>query len=416
MCGSSWCVCAYLLSPSSPADRTAQVCRVAAINGAAFEWIHHAHVALDEGLSPAQLAVVRDTESPLPSPNSPAPLSAFHAAALAYTDAMTRDISVPESLVEGLKAHLKDDQQLLEATATIATYNMVSRLLVALDVGEFAAERPPLAEGKEKVEDIKVAEGVTIHVRAVEKEGAPWIVLVNSLMTDHTMWDRVVPALARKYSILQYDQRGHGRSSVPLQSCTLSSLAADIPALLSHLGIATPVHAVIGVSQGGATTLALAQGHRGIASRFIVCDTQATSPAANSGAWDQRIALAHEKGMATLADATVPRWFPPASACAPGGRLSPPVHAMITRTKVEGFEKGARALQGYDVRPGLEKALEGVPVLFLAGDQDGALPGVLEKLAKELGKEFVAVPGAGHLPMLDRPGAWIAAVETFLEL
>jgi alkylhydroperoxidase family enzyme len=56
---------------------------------------------------------------------------------LRYADAMTRDVKVPQSLFNDLRAHGGfNEQEVVEITATVATYNMVSRFLVAMDVGE----------------------------------------------------------------------------------------------------------------------------------------------------------------------------------------------------------------------------------------------------------------------------------------
>lgn len=49
---------------------------------------------------------------------------------------MTRDIKVPQSLFDEVKAAGFSEQEIVELTATVASYNMVSRFLVALDVGE----------------------------------------------------------------------------------------------------------------------------------------------------------------------------------------------------------------------------------------------------------------------------------------
>jgi 4-carboxymuconolactone decarboxylase len=54
-------------------------------------------------------------------------------AAVRYAEVMTRDVTVPDEVFDAVRGSL-DDQQVLELTVTIATYNMVSRLLVALDV------------------------------------------------------------------------------------------------------------------------------------------------------------------------------------------------------------------------------------------------------------------------------------------
>lgn len=176
---------------------------------------------------------------------------------------------------------------------------------------------------------------------------------------------------------------------------------------------------MIGVSQGGATSLAFAHAFPNLYTHLVVNDTQATSPAANSKAWDERIALARKSGMTPLADVTVPRWFPNGGEFTKGGRREHFVHEMITSTKVEGFAVGAAALQGYDVRPGLGVKLKGKKVLFVAGEKDGALPGVLKGLKEELEKEgvqaqFESVKGAGHLPMLDGAMEWLDVVDKFL--
>ena len=55
---------------------------------------------------------------------------------LKYADEMTRNVEVAPATFEGLKKAGLSEQEIVEATATVASYNMVSRFLVALDVGE----------------------------------------------------------------------------------------------------------------------------------------------------------------------------------------------------------------------------------------------------------------------------------------
>ncbi|KAI5477034.1 alpha/beta hydrolase [Pseudohyphozyma bogoriensis] len=406
---------------SLPDDvRELMILRVAARNSATFEWIHHAHVGVDAGLTAPQLSVIRDLYTPLPLPSSPAPLSPIQAAALRFADASTFSVNVPQARIDDLKEYLKNDQQLLEATAVVATYNMVSRLLVTLDVGDMGPVSVPLPETTQEEHDIEVEAGVKLHVQVAKRDdSSPWLIFVNSLMTNQKMWDEVLPALSKKYNLITYDQRGHGKSSTPPKPCTLEVLSDDIATILSTLKIPTPIHAVIGVSQGGATSLALSHKHSALFNRLIACDTQATSPAANAKAWDERIALARSKGMKPLADVTVPRWFPAGSEYIEGGRREAHVHDMVTGTDVEGFAAGAAALQGYDIYPGLAAALKGKKVLLIAGERDGALPGVLKGLKENLEKDgvdvaFEAIPGAGHLPMIDGARVWLDVVQKFL--
>jgi alkylhydroperoxidase family enzyme len=54
-------------------------------------------------------------------------------AVLAYADAMTRSVQVPDAVFQAVRPYFQD-RELVELTATIAAYNMVSRFLEALQV------------------------------------------------------------------------------------------------------------------------------------------------------------------------------------------------------------------------------------------------------------------------------------------
>ena len=54
-------------------------------------------------------------------------------AVLAYTDAMTRDVKVPDDVFSAVRAAF-DERETVELTATIAGYNLVSRFLVAMQL------------------------------------------------------------------------------------------------------------------------------------------------------------------------------------------------------------------------------------------------------------------------------------------
>ena len=108
------------------AIRELVIMRVAALNGASYEADVHAPIALKEGLSQAQLDALSGWEkSDL--------FDARQRAILAYADAMTRKVQVPDSIFAVVRAEL-DDRLLVELTATVAAYNMVSRFLEALQL------------------------------------------------------------------------------------------------------------------------------------------------------------------------------------------------------------------------------------------------------------------------------------------
>lgn len=110
-----------------PADlRELMILRVAVLNGAGFEFDAHVPHAERAGVGAEKIAAVRAT-------SLPAVFSPLERLVLELTDAMTRDIVVPDALMERLRRQF-DATGIVELVATVAAYNMVSRLLVALKV------------------------------------------------------------------------------------------------------------------------------------------------------------------------------------------------------------------------------------------------------------------------------------------
>lgn len=102
------------------------IMRVALLNRAPYEADQHAPIALSEGVSEGKLAGLADwPHCPLFEP--------IERAVLAYVDAMTRQVQVDDEVFAAVAAHFAP-QQLVELTATIAAYNMVSRFLEALQI------------------------------------------------------------------------------------------------------------------------------------------------------------------------------------------------------------------------------------------------------------------------------------------
>jgi 4-carboxymuconolactone decarboxylase len=103
------------------------ILRVAVLNGANFEFDAHVPHAERAGVGADKIAAVRGV--PLPA----AAFTPLERLVLELADAMTRDIVVPEALMDRLREHF-DAKGIVEVVATVAAYNMVSRLLVALNV------------------------------------------------------------------------------------------------------------------------------------------------------------------------------------------------------------------------------------------------------------------------------------------
>lgn len=111
----------------SPAIREMIILRVAILNRADYEFDAHEPHALKAGVSPEKIAAIRHSKLP-------DIFDEEESLILNLTDVMTKEIQVPDALFDKVKP-LFNDTQRLELVATIAAYNMVSRLLNALHVG-----------------------------------------------------------------------------------------------------------------------------------------------------------------------------------------------------------------------------------------------------------------------------------------
>src|SRR6202035_2485326 len=73
------------------------------------------------------------------------------------------------------------------------------------------------------------ADDCPIHVEVEGPEGAPVLMLSNSLGTDLTMWDDQVGAFTKHFRLVRYDRRGHGKSGVPEGPYTMDRLREGRP-------------------------------------------------------------------------------------------------------------------------------------------------------------------------------------------
>ncbi len=113
----------------SPKLRELAICVVAILNKAEYEFHHHAPEFQKAGGTAAQVEAMRR----LPGTVADS-FDAAERAVIQLTIEMTRNIQVTPATFAAIKAALPTDQHVVELVGAIATYNMVSRFLVALDV------------------------------------------------------------------------------------------------------------------------------------------------------------------------------------------------------------------------------------------------------------------------------------------
>ena len=120
--------------PTSWKLRELGICTVALLTGAAYEYHHHAPDFLKAGGTQAELdALQQICKSDARLAASHQALGAVESIVVQYAAQMTLDVKVSEALFAEIRKHF-DPTQIVEITSAIATYNMVARILVALQI------------------------------------------------------------------------------------------------------------------------------------------------------------------------------------------------------------------------------------------------------------------------------------------
>ena len=153
----------------------------------------------------------------------------------------------------------------------------------------------------------RIQEG-ELNYRLDGPQGAPVLVLSNSLGTDLGMWDAQIPAFTEHFQVLRYDTRGHGQSLVSEGPYSIEQLGHDVLALLDTLNIER-AH-FCGLSMGGLIGQWLGIHAGGRLNKLVVCNTAAKI--GEAAMWNPRIEMVLRDGpaaMAGLRDASIARWF-----------------------------------------------------------------------------------------------------------
>ncbi|MDD5248391.1 MAG: 3-oxoadipate enol-lactonase [Rhodocyclaceae bacterium] len=251
--------------------------------------------------------------------------------------------------------------------------------------------------------------GIDLHYR-LEGRG-PWVTLSHALTTDLSLWDDLAAVLAESCTVLRYDTRGHGGSDAPAGPYDFAMLTGDVLGLLDALGVER-TH-FVGLSLGGmiAQHLALRAPQR--IGRLVIASSTSRMPPATDAVWQERIAQAQAQGTASLAAATLQRWFTrPFRAAHPA--LMQRISALIAATPVAGYVGCAEAIRRLDITARLA-AVKAPTLVVVGADDPGTPPAVGEAIAHAIpGAQLDVIPSASHLCCLEQPDAFNRRVAAFL--
>ena len=234
------------------------------------------------------------------------------------------------------------------------------------------------------------------------------LMLSNSLGTNLSMWDGQLEEFLCHFSLLRYDGRGHGGSSLPDGPYTISQLGGDALDLLDSLGLAR-VH-FCGLSMGGMVGQWLGANAGERVDRLVLANTAAKIGTVEG--WNDRIALVRRDGMGAVVPAVVERWFTPRFR-EHGREAVAAAAAMLEDTSAEGYVASCAAVRDMDQRR--DSGRIEAPTLVIFGTEDCVTtPADSEMLVRGIGSAKGFALPAAHLSNIEAEAEFTSAVVEFL--
>jgi len=243
----------------------------------------------------------------------------------------------------------------------------------------------------------------------VEQTGqGPDLVLLHSLLTDRSVFDRIVPKLRRRLTLINLP--GYGGSSAA--GTDIESYADRVADALDALKLSKET-AVLGNGFGGFIAVMLAVRHGGRFGKLIAAPALAGFPEAAKRPFQRMAGLVEAQGMAAVLDAAIQRMLP-----APFIGKNPAVvaerKAALAKADPACFATACRALAALNLGKDVQSIRN--PTLVMVGSEDATTPPALARQLAEgiRGAKFVELEGCGHCPQIEDPQAFVAALEAFL--
>lgn len=229
--------------------------------------------------------------------------------------------------------------------------------------------------------------------------GAP-LLLIHSLLTELTVFDIVLPRLAKERRVTRINLPGFG-ASAPVELASVAAHADHVARVMDALELPGNC-AVFGNGFGAFVALELAIRHGSRFDRLIVADALAAFPEPARAPFRGMAAKVTAEGMKGVLDTAIGRMFPPAFA-----ERHPEViaarKAALAKVDAPCFARACLALASMDLTSRVAKIRN--PTLVMCGALDQTTPPALAKeLAQKIaGARYEEIADSGHCPMLEQP-------------
>ena len=261
---------------------------------------------------------------------------------------------------------------------------------------------------------VHATDGTRIHYEVTGKSGATPVLMIQGLGASKNAWNLQRIAMATRFRIISFDNRGAGRSDKPTVPFTLEQMADDALAVLDAAGIEA-AH-VVGASMGGVISqiVAVKYPHR-VRSLTLVCTACRNHP------WRQELLqswakTAEEKGMIEVGKEAAQWVMSPRSfrRLVPAFTWMGPLAALRPR---HSFVSQIDAI--LNTREDLVDQLSTItaPTMVIVGNQDILTPrGDSEEIAERIpNAELVVISGAAHGLMMEHSSTFNKILIEFLQ-
>jgi 3-oxoadipate enol-lactonase len=252
-------------------------------------------------------------------------------------------------------------------------------------------------------------DGCPLNVEVEGREGAPVLMLGNSLGTDLHMWDDQAAEFAKHFRLIRHDRRGHGKSGASKGPYSFDLFGRDILAIMDALKIKTMNWC--GLSMGGMDGQWLGANAPDRVEKLVLANTNFYY--ADKGPWADRIQAVHEKGLASFVDANMERWFTKGFIW-----RAPQAIERLKKTFLasnpDGYAACVGAVRDIDFRESNPRIT--APTLVIVGTHDPATPPERgrEMAEKQIKAAKLVELDAAHISNVEQPRAFTEAVLNFL--
>jgi pimeloyl-ACP methyl ester carboxylesterase len=299
----------------------------------------------------------------------------------------------------------------------------------AAEKHERSAPKGPKGNGRAAFEQPRLRR-VTLHGHRIAYRQAgsgPPLVLIHGITSSSVTWERVMPYLARHYTVIAPDLAGHGESDKPPGDYSLGAHASAVRDLMLALGIERA--SIVGHSLGGGIAMQFSYQFPERCERLILVD---------SGGLGREVSLLLRAATLPGSEFVLPLLAATRllDAGALAGRMLGAVGLRV-RTDLEEMARGHATLSDAAARAAFVHTLRAVvdpggqrvnasnrlylaahvPFLLIWGERDSIIPAAHGRATHEQlpGSRLEIFSESGHFPQLDEPQRFIDVLVDFVE-